>query len=127
MESPHDQRDLVTGQVLEAEAATKAVRPTLRQDSRTRAQDRIVQGALSAVATWGLDATIDQVADASGVSRRTVFRHFANHDELILAALSEIVQIGESKVPESPTPGSDIEAWLTASVLTMHEFSRSVI
>jgi len=97
----------------ESGASVIAPRPSLRQDSRTRAQARIIQGALTAVAAWGLDATIDQVADAAGVSRRTVFRHFTNHGELILATLNEIEQILKRKWPAPPAPEADLEGWLT--------------
>ena len=65
------------------------------------AQARIVQGAATALATKGFDATVDDIAEAAGVGRRTVFRYFATHDDLITAAVAEILARYESLIPGS--------------------------
>jgi AcrR family transcriptional regulator len=102
-----------------------APRPTLREDSRSHARARIVNGATVAVAKWGLDATVDQIADEAGVSRRTVFRQFSSHAELLLATLEEIRQLFEAGVPRAPTADEDLETWLIESTVNVHEIFRS--
>jgi AcrR family transcriptional regulator len=100
-------------------------RPSLRDDSRSHARSRIVQGAMVAVAKWGLDATVDQIASESGVSRRTVFRQFSSHAELLLVTLEEIRQLFDAGVPKAPSTDEDLEAWLIESTVSIHEIFRS--
>jgi AcrR family transcriptional regulator len=102
-------------------------RPTLREDSRNHARARIVSGAQVAVAKWGLDATVDQIADESGVSRRTVFRQFSSHAELLLATLEEIRLLFEAGIPTAPSTGEDLEGWLIESTVKIHELFRSTL
>jgi AcrR family transcriptional regulator len=102
-----------------------SMRPTLREDSRSHARSRIVEGAKAAVAKWGLDATVDQIADQAGVSRRTVFRQFSSHAELLLVTLEEIRQRFEAGVPKAPTAEEDLQTWLIESTVSVHELFRS--
>jgi AcrR family transcriptional regulator len=102
-------------------------RPNLRDDARARARARIIQGASAAIAKSGLHATIDEIAEEAGVSRRTVFRHFANHAELLAAAIREsILEVGRS-LPKPPRPHEEIAAWLTRAMVTMHEVVHRVV
>jgi AcrR family transcriptional regulator len=109
------------------ESFTSTLRPSLREDSRDRAQDRIIKGALRALASSGLDATIDEIADAAGVSRRTVFRHFASHGELMAASISQGLIVLNAHTPATPEPGTDVQAWLTDSVITLHDAIRRLL
>jgi AcrR family transcriptional regulator len=110
-----------------SDGTKKPLRPTLREDSRQRTRDRIINGALVAIAESGLDATVDQIAAAAGVSRRTVFRQFSNHAELLLAALDEIRRLFEAEMPVAPSPGADVQAWLVESTVSIHELFRRAI
>jgi AcrR family transcriptional regulator len=74
-----------------------------------------------------LDATVDAIADKAGVSRRTVFRHFATHDDLLVAAISEAVLIIDSSMPPPPEPGEDIREWLHTSARAVHALLRRVV
>jgi AcrR family transcriptional regulator len=127
MESTENNEEHLDGAEGSAETSVSSLRPTLREDSRSRARTRIIQGALIAMAASGLDVTIDEVADAAGVSRRTVFRHFANHGELIAAAISQGLSVLGSHMPSVPSPGSDVEAWLTDSVVALHQVTRQLL
>lgn len=80
-----------------------------------------------AVAKWGLDATFEEVAEAAGVSRRTVTRHFASHSELIVATIDEIRRTINSYAPRPPVFGQDIETWLTECAITLHTIYRENI
>jgi AcrR family transcriptional regulator len=99
----------------------------LREDARGRTRERIIEGAVLAVAASGLHATVDEIADAAGVSRRTVFRHFATHDDLLVATISAAVQIIDGSMPKPPEPGEDIREWLHESARSVHALLRRVV
>jgi len=101
--------------------------PTLREDSRARARSRIIQGASRAVARAGLDATIDEIADEAGVSRRTVFRHFATHGELIAATIRDTIVVVGDRLPSAPEHGEDLQTWVSAAMVQMHETIRELV
>jgi AcrR family transcriptional regulator len=103
------------------------LRPTLREDARSQARARIIEGAMIAIAASGLDATIDEVALRAGVSRRTVFRHFASHGELIAATLDEGLRYLGAHLPSAPPPGVDTRTWLNESVVTLHDQTRRLL
>lgn len=109
------------------EMSSSTQRPTLREDSRSRARTRIIQGALVALASSGLDATIEEVAEAAGVSRRTVFRHFPSHGDLIAASIGQGLSVLESHIPEPPPPGTDIQQWLSDTVVLLHTLVRELL
>lgn len=63
--------------------------PTRSPDQRSEARDRIIHAARIALATKGLDTTVDDVAAAADVSRRTIFRQFGTRDHLLATAFRE--------------------------------------
>ncbi len=107
--------------------STPADRPSLVEEARALARARIAQGALVSIAAKGLDATCDDVADAAGVSRRTVFRHFATLGEVLAAGFAELRTTMTNRIPGPPTPGTDVEAWLRESSVLMHRLNRQVV
>ena len=62
--------------------ATRAARSDALRNRR-----RLFTAAREAFAQFGLDASIAQIAESAGVGKGTVFRHFANKDELIGAVM----------------------------------------
>src|SRR4051794_15720389 len=62
----------------------------LRDVARTAVREEVLRHAWRLFATQGFEATtVDQVAVAAGMSRRTFFRYFSGKDELILARMME--------------------------------------
>jgi AcrR family transcriptional regulator len=102
-------------------------RPTLADEARSRARARIVQAAMSELAARGVDVTVDEIATSAGVSRRTVFRHFATHGQLLATASAEIWRSFEGKLPEPPNPGEDLDAWLTKAAVSIHELNTKIL
>jgi AcrR family transcriptional regulator len=80
-----------------------------------------------AIVREGLDATVDEVAECASVSRRTIFRHFSSHGELLAAAVSEMMTVLALKVPELPARGADVQAWLTDTSITLHRLQRDIV
>jgi AcrR family transcriptional regulator len=102
-------------------------RSTLREESRDRTRSRIVQGAVSAMASLGLDVTIDDVAAAAGVSRRTVFRQFNTHTDLMVAGVIHMKEELLEQLPDPPAAGTDVEVWLVTSSARIHGALREVV
>ncbi len=99
----------------------------LRAEQREVARNRILTGARTVLVERGFEGTIDDVAVAAGVSRRTVFRHFPTHEELLVEAIREIVTTVRSSVPGPPRPGDDVETWLTESAVQLHTLHARLV
>jgi AcrR family transcriptional regulator len=70
--------------------------PTLRDHARAAVRDEVMRQAWLLFSRQGFEATtVDQIAAAAGMSRRTFFRYFTGKDELVLARL---VESGENVV-----------------------------
>ena len=59
--------------------------------------------AMEVVARRGFDATVDEIAQTSGVSPRTIFRHYASHDRLIPATVKDMCVGWFEGLPQPPT------------------------
>ena len=100
---------------------------TLRDELWATASARIVRAASGVIAERGLHATVDDVAAAAGVSRRTVFRHFSTHDELFIAAIHAVWEkMNEAAAPPDPAPG-EVRQWLVVVATTFHELSERLL
>ena len=61
---------------------------SLRDHAREAIRDEVAKHAWTLFVTQGYEATtVDQIAEAAGMSRRTFFRYFAGKDELVLERL----------------------------------------
>ncbi len=76
---------------------------------------------MEVVARRGFDATVDEIAQVSGVSPRTIFRHYASHDQLILATVKDMCEAcGRKPIEGLPSPTDDLEGWIEGVALTIH-------
>jgi AcrR family transcriptional regulator len=68
---------------------------------------------MEVVAQRGFDATVDDIAEVSGVSSRTIFRHYASHDRLIAEAVRDMFE-ASGRYPDvgSPRDVGDLAAWI---------------
>ena len=101
---------------------TSVIAPPLADEQRDVARARILGAAMSVLAQRGLDATVDDVADAAGVNRRTVFRHFATRDGLFAAAIRERVRRYAQQHP-APPEADDLRTWLIDLLLVTHRLN----
>src|ERR1700759_4690888 len=93
---------------------------SLASEQREVAQRRIRRAAGAALAARGLAATVEDVAAAAGVSRRTVFRHFATRDALFVEVIRAGVRRYAEQFPAAPAPGGDLSGWLAGLVAGTH-------
>ncbi|MCU1401037.1 MAG: kstR1 [Acidimicrobiales bacterium] len=85
---------------------------TLQEEQRATARRRILKAARQAVVEHGLDVTVDQIATAAGVGRRTVFRHFVSRDLLLNEVLEDWLRNINNGLPMSPNSGQPPQEWL---------------
>lgn len=83
---------------------------------------RILRAARQVLAQRGLATTVDHVAEAAGLSRRTVFRAFATRDRLIAEAVRDGIRSYAEHLPPS-LRDADLDTWLTGSMRAVHRLN----
>jgi AcrR family transcriptional regulator len=87
------------------------------------------------VSRRGFDATVDEIAQLSGVSPRTIFRHYASHDRLIAATVKDMFEACglpqrgddfDSSIEGLPGPDDDLDGWIDGLASTFHTRSASI-
>jgi AcrR family transcriptional regulator len=96
----------------------------LAEQQRDLARSRILHATRVVLAERGLAATVDHVAEAAGVNRRTVFRHFTTRDGLFAAAIREGVRRYAERLP-APPEHDDLRVWLLELLLVTHRLNAS--
>jgi AcrR family transcriptional regulator len=94
---------------------------SLAQEQRDVARTRIVRAARRVLAERGLATTVDEVAEAAGVSRRTVFRHFSTRENLFAVALRDGLRTYGEHLP--PVPADDLDSWLLDVLVAAHRLN----
>jgi AcrR family transcriptional regulator len=81
---------------------------SLRDRRRRRTAEAIVAGALELFQERGFErTTIDQIAAAADISRRTFFRYFADKEELFFAEDERLLQVIGDTLDQAP-PGEPL-------------------
>lgn len=96
--------------------------PTLAEEQRSLVRGRILRAARQVLADHGLEARVEDVASAAGVSRRTVFRYFPTRDALVAAAVGDSIRSYAEHVPR-PAPGADLSNWLGEALRAVHHLN----
>jgi AcrR family transcriptional regulator len=87
--------------------------PSLAQEQQQLTRDRIREAAMEVVARRGFGATVDEIAQTSGVSPRTIFRHYASHDDLIAATVLDMFEAsGAYPIAGLPRLVDDLDGWI---------------
>jgi AcrR family transcriptional regulator len=95
--------------------------PSLADEQRSLARTRIVRAAGGALAARGLSATVDDVAEIAGVSRRTIFRYFATRDALFVTVIRAGIRRYAEQIP--PPPDDDLHGWLAELLVITHRLN----
>ncbi len=90
---------------------------------------------MEVVARQGFDATVAEIAEVSGVSERTIFRHFMSHDRLIAETARDMFEACglprqsvdiDRWVEGIPHPVEDLDDWIQHIAVTFHARSASI-
>ena len=83
----------------------------LRERNKLRRREQITEAALRLFAERGFDGvTIDEIADAADVSRRTFFRYFARKEDVILAWKQQMADELRAALAERPEREPPLDA-----------------
>jgi AcrR family transcriptional regulator len=94
---------------------------SLAEEQKELTRARIRRAAMEVVAERGLDATVEEIARVSGVSPRTIFRHYATQGSLIVATVKDMFEAcGRRPIESLPDPTDDLEGWLDGLAVTIH-------
>jgi AcrR family transcriptional regulator len=90
---------------------------------------------MEVVAKSGFDATVEEIAQLSGVSPRTIFRHYLTHDRLVAATVKDMFEAcgrypieGLPRLVDDlagyldalPQEFDDLDSWLESLAVTVH-------
>ncbi len=93
---------------------------TLAEAKRDAANDHILTASRHWVLANGLDATMEQLAVAAGVSRRTLFRLFGTRERLLASAFAAGMAEYQH---ELPVYEGDRNVWLRATCDAVHRMN----
>jgi len=83
---------------------------------------------MKVVARRGFDATVEEIAQLSGVSPRTIFRHYKSHDQLIVATVKDMWEAcGHRPIEGLPNLSDDLDGWLEGLASTIHTRNAEII
>jgi AcrR family transcriptional regulator len=90
---------------------------------------------MEVVARRGFDATVDEIAQLSGVSPRTIFRHYVSHDLLIAATVKDMFEACglppqvddlDGLIERLPGLFDDLDALIEGMAVTFHTRSAEI-
>ncbi|MEV6106607.1 TetR family transcriptional regulator [Streptomyces sp. NPDC051940] len=100
--------------------------PTLAQRKRQLVADELSEVALQLLAHRGFDAvTIDEIASAAGVSKRTFFRYFASKEDVVVQFLADMgagmrTELAARPGDERPSAALRHAVWVTVAACADH-------
>jgi AcrR family transcriptional regulator len=101
----------------------------LRERKRRETLQRITESGLALFITNGYEATtLEQVAEAAGISRRTFFYYFKSKEEILLSWQSGLIEAIRAAVLEQPTSQTPLEAVRDAllKLVTRHQSDQAI-
>jgi len=102
--------------------------PSLADEQQGLTRTRIRRAAMEVVARRGFDATVDEIAQVSGVSPRTIFRHYASHDLLIVNTVKDMCDAcGRRPIEGLPSADDDLDGWIDGLAFTVHTRNAEIL
>jgi len=90
-------------------------------------RERVLDAAEVVLAEVGVAATMDDIADAAGIGRRTLFRYFPTREELIAAAIERRYQrLDEEVFDEAHLEADDPDELIRRVLTTTHRVAAQM-
>jgi AcrR family transcriptional regulator len=90
--------------------------PRIGRPREERVDRAIIAAALDLMAEFGIsELRMDQVAERAGVGKAAIYRRFQSKDEMVAAAISDLVS--EIAVPDSGSTRTDLVALMREAVV----------
>ena len=87
------------------------VKPGLRERKRIETRTRIAEEAVRLVSEHGIPSTtVDEIAEAAGVSRATFFRYFESKEAVLFGDWRRHLDVLHDRVSERPRSEAPLEA-----------------
>lgn len=83
-------------------------------------RSQAIEATRSLLAVHGLALTMDQIADGSGISRRSLFRYFESRDDLVRAAIEAAITDYEHQLDSVAVLGESLDEWLVRVIEHTH-------
>lgn len=101
--------------------AAAGPRPSLRAEQRSLTRNRVLDAAVDVFRERSfVDATMEDIARAAGVTRVTVYAHFGGKNEIIRALLGRVYEVSDSSYADLAAreqwTRAEIRAWLDVAV-----------
>ena len=97
----------------------------LLDDPKALPRLKLLRATVRLIADRGLDVTMDDIAEAAGINRRTLFRQVKSRDALLADALSSSMDWFETQIERAVPAEQPLEEWITALALRMMEIHRA--
>ncbi|MFD9687999.1 TetR family transcriptional regulator [Kitasatospora sp. NPDC001309] len=100
--------------------------PSLAERKRRLVADELTRAALGLFAEHGFDAvTVDEIAAATGMSKRTFFRYFASKEDVVVRFLAELgdgmrAELAARPAGESPSTALRHTVWAAVDACAGH-------
>jgi AcrR family transcriptional regulator len=102
--------------------------PSLAEEQQQLTRNRIKRAAMEVVGHRGFAATVDEIAQLSGVSPRTIFRHYVSHDNLIVATVKDMFEeLGRRPIDGLVQAEDDLDAWIDGLALAVHTRNAEIL
>jgi AcrR family transcriptional regulator len=106
--------------VMSSENVESAELPRFQDEATALLRRRVLGATRRLIAERGLDVSMDDIAEAADVGRRTLFRHFGNRDDLIADAVSSALDWYDEQLDLAITSGQALEQWLHDLIQGLH-------
>jgi AcrR family transcriptional regulator len=100
---------------------------SLAEEQGQVTRSRIRRAAMEVVAEHGFDATVEEIARVSGVSRRTIFRYYESQSALIATTVKDMLDASFESMDGVPSADDDFGGWLEGVATAIHTRTAKII
>lgn len=98
---------------------------SLLDDPNALPRLKLLRASVRLIAERGLDVTMDDIAEAAGINRRTLFRQVESRDALVADALSSSMDWYQTQIERVAPPEQPLEEWITALATQLVKIHRA--